>query len=294
MLKFPYIEPGTYLFRFMDHRADHFWPTVGDLLSQNKLFLNSRTKFNDPFDSQPIIEDDLTNSSIRKYFNHVLEDPFNPNRSAISTARILEMKATGRTHLTKKSIQEIKTELFKNAHEFLDTAGLLSFSLTADNPLLWGHYAASFSGICAVFRRGTSADSALSVCATVTYVDRRPRLLLSLLHRLATLQMDNLPYDRIADEVFYLAFLHKSGHWAHEREARIYFPFNALKKLPFKPDELVGFILGPKSSEDLEMKMRDQIGALRPSISLDRSTLSENDFRIVIPHRFVRQHAHAA
>jgi hypothetical protein len=278
----------------MDHRADYFWPAIGDLLSQNKLFLNSRTKFNDPFDSQPIIENDLSNSSIREYLKHMLEDPLNPNRSTLSAARILEMRATGRTHPTKKNIQAIRAELLKNAHEFLDTAGLLSFSLTANNPLLWGHYAASFGGICAVFRRGAAADSALSVCATVAYVDHRPRLSLSLLHRLAATRMDNLPYDRIADEVFYLAFLHKNSHWAHEQEARIYFPFSALKKLSFKPEELIGFILGPKSPSELETKMREKITALRPSISLDKSALSENDFRIVIPHRFMRQHAHAA
>ncbi len=278
----------------MDHRADHFWPSIRDLLCEHKLFLNSRTKFNDPFDSQPIIEDDLSSSAIRDYFKHTLENPFNPNRSAIGVARILELRATGRTHLKRKNVQGIKTSLLKLAQEFLDTAGLLSFSLNADNPLLWGHYAASFSGICAVFRRGISADSALSVCAKLTYVNRRPRLSLSLLHELATRRMDNLPYDRIADEVFYLAFLHKSIHWAYEQEARIYFPFSAFKKLSIKPDELVGFILGPQSSDAVAKKMRDEIKEWRPQIALHKAELSRNDFRIIIPHQFSNLHANAA
>jgi hypothetical protein len=294
MERFPYVEAGTHLFRFMDPRANHFWSAVADMLAEQKLFLNSRTKFNDPYDSQPIIDGDLSNSAIRDYFKYTIEHPFNPNRSLKSTARILDMRATGRTHLNKKSVQNIKTELLKNASEFLDTAGLLSFSLTAENPLLWGHYAASFTGICAVFRRGKSDDSALSVCARVTYVDRRPHLPLSLLHELARLRMANLPYDNIADEVFFLAFLHKSSHWSQEQEARIYFPFNAFKKLPFNPNELIGFILAPNSSDEFERKMREEIKARRPSVAVYKSSLSRNDFRIIIPHQFTHHRPHAA
>jgi hypothetical protein len=65
----------------MDHRTTYFWPTVVDMLSNHTLFLNSRKNFNDPFDSQPIVKNDLSNSALRNYLNRATKDPFNPERS---------------------------------------------------------------------------------------------------------------------------------------------------------------------------------------------------------------------
>jgi Protein of unknown function (DUF2971) len=278
----------------MDPSSQYFWPAIVDFLSEQKLILNSRTNFNDPYDSQPTIENDLSNSAIRSYLQDAIQHPFNPSRSLLSTARLLELKASSRTCLSRKNIEDIKSGLHRSAKEYLDSAGLLSFSLTADNPLLWGHYASSFTGVCAIFRRGTSANSALSLSARVAYVDKRPHLPLSLMHELARRRRGNTGLDDIATQIFFLSFLHKSTHWAYEQEARIFHPFHAYKKLPFDHDELIGFILGPHSSGDLERKMRDQISTRRPLVSLHRSALSQNDFRIIIPHKFLQHHTHAA
>jgi hypothetical protein len=286
MEKLRYVEPGTFLFRFMDHRTNYFWPTIAEMLSENKLFLNSRTKFNDPYDSQPIIVDDMRNSAIRAYLRDMLENPFNPARSLQSVAHILEMKSTGKTQLSKIHIENIRANLRANANEILDKAGLLSFSMTAENSLLWAHYAASFAGLCAIFRRGTSMSSSLSVCAKVKYVRERPQLRQSLLHELGMRVMANGPSDDVANEVFLLSFLHKSDDWEYEREARIFHPFHAFRKLPFEPQELIGFILGPKSTAELEAKMKHEIKARRASLSLYRASLSATDFKIIIPHKF--------
>jgi len=138
MENIPYIETGTYLFRFMDPRGQYFWPSITNMLSQNILVLNSRRNFNDPFDSQPIIDNDLSNSAIRDYFRNMLEEPFHPRRSLAGAFRILELKTSGKTNLNKKHVENIKAGLHKSAKEILDLAGILSFSLTAENPLLWG------------------------------------------------------------------------------------------------------------------------------------------------------------
>jgi hypothetical protein len=294
MNEIPFIDAGTYLFRFMDPRSPYFWPSVVDLLSEHHLTLNSRTRFNDPYDSQPIIVRDLSNLAIRRYLQDALQNPLNPTRSPLSAARLLHLKASGRTQFRRKNIEDIKLGLHESAKEYLDSAGLLSFSLTAENPLLWGHYAASFTGLCAIFRRGTSADSALSLSARVAYVDRRPRLPLSLMHEVARRQRAKIDFDEIAKEIFFLSFLHKSNHWAYEQEARIFHPFHAYKKLPFDPNELIGFLLGPNSSVELESRIKNEVAARRPSVSLDKAALSQTDFRIIIPHKFARHHANAA
>jgi hypothetical protein len=282
----PFIKAGTHLFRFMDPRTKHFWPTINDMLSQQVLFVNSRRHFNDPYDSYPIIENDLSSLAVRAYCDEMIQNPFNPNRTVTGMARILDLKASGRTRLTKKMVENIKAEMRQATDDFLDTAGLLSFSLTAENPLLWGHYAASFTGVCSIFNRSTSMSSSLSMCATVSYVDRRPRLPMSLFHEMSTKRMSSQPYDDLTNEIFFLSFLHKSNHWAYEQEARIFFPFSALKKLSFDAAELIGFILGPRSAPELEGKMRAEITARRSSVGLYNSSLSRNDFRIIIPHKF--------
>jgi hypothetical protein len=294
MTDIPYIEPGTYVFRFLDPRGPHFWPAIADMLSERRLFLNSRTNFNDPFDSQPIIDNDLSNSAIREYCQDALRNPFNLNRSPLSIARINEFKESNRTHLTKRNVEGIKTYLRRSIEKYLDTAGLLCFSLVAEDPSLWGHFAASFTGICAVFRRSTSTASALSMCARVAYVRRRPQLPLSLFHEMTRRWMSNEPHDDLANEIFFRSFLHKSAHWQSEQEARIFLPFEALKKASFEYSELVGFILGAKCSPDLENKLRREIAARRGATEVCKSVLSCTDFRIMIPHKFTNQHARAA
>jgi hypothetical protein len=288
-----YVQPKTYLFRFMDHRAVHFWTAITDMLSEQMLFLNSRTKFNDPYDSQPVIDNDLSSSEIHDYVNHAIDHPFNPKRSLESVARLMQMKATG-ARLDKKNVDRFKAGLRERTTAYLNTAGLLSFSTTAEHPLLWAHYAASFAGLCAIFRRGASIKSALSICAKVAYVDERPRLHLSLFNELSKRLMAKAPCDDIANEIFFLSFLHKSNHWTHEQEARIFYPNYALKKLPFEANELIGFILGPNSSNDLEQKIREEIKRRRPSIGLYKASMSQSRFRIIIPHEFTHYHSRAA
>lgn len=264
------------------------------MLCEQTLFLNSRSKFNDPFDSQPTIKDDLPASAIRNYLNEMMQNPLNPIRDASTIAKILQLKSLGKTHLNKAQIENIKKGSRQNAFEYLDECGLLSFSLTAENPLLWGHYAASFMGICAVFRRSNSIQSALSICAEVSYVEKRPQLPLSLLFELATNRIAGSPIDEVADRVLSLSFLHKDSHWSSEQEARIFYPFKAFKKIKFDTKELVGIIFGPKSPPELVDRLSVLVRSQRPVVSLHQASLSQTEFRIIVPHNYLRSQIAAA
>ena len=286
MEKIPFIPPSTYLFQFINPIAEHFWSAITDMFTKQELFLNSRTNFNDPFDSRPIVKNDLSNLAIRNYCEEAFQNPFNPLRSSASIAEIMQLRSAGRMRLSSKMIEGIKNYMRTATDDYLDDGGLLSFSLTAENPLLWGHYAGSFKGICAVFKRSNSTASALSMCSKVSYVDVRPILPMSLFHEMATSRMSGMPHEDLANDIFYLSFLHKSSHWSYEREARIFYPFGALKKLPFESNELIGFVLGPKSSSDLVQRLRNEIAAAKKPVALHKSFLSDRDFRIIVPHEF--------
>ncbi|WP_157169999.1 DUF2971 domain-containing protein [Afipia clevelandensis] len=229
---------------------------------------------------------DLKASAIRKYFAHILQNPFSGARSAKSIEKLLRLQEQGRTRLTKKNIESLKSKSKQNAFDYLDRCGLSSFSRTVDNPLLWGHYAASFSGICAVFKNSGSRTSAFSICADVLYVDQRPELPLSLIFDLGTSAMTGRSESDIndfADRAFFLSFLHKDARWAYEREARIFFPFRAQQKVKFESDELVGIILGPNSTAELKSELLHELKLRRSSVPLFQATLSETEFRIEIP-----------
>ena len=71
-----YVEPGTYLFRFLNPNSSHFWSAVTDILAEQNIFLSSRTQFNDPHDSNPEIEDDLSSSIIKAYAREMLANPW--------------------------------------------------------------------------------------------------------------------------------------------------------------------------------------------------------------------------
>jgi hypothetical protein len=65
---------------------------IANMLSEQTLFLNSRTKFNDPYDSRPIIQNDLSSSAIRDYCEEMFRNPFNPKRSFSGVAQIMALE----------------------------------------------------------------------------------------------------------------------------------------------------------------------------------------------------------
>jgi len=272
----------------MDHRTDHFWRAITDILAEQKLYLTSRTKFNDVYDSHPQIEDDLSLSIIRKHATELIFNPWHPTQDSSLIPLILKLKEQGKTRLNREQLNNIKTETQRNAIEFLDECGLTSFSLKADHPLLWAHYAGGSTGVCIVFRRSTSMQSALSLCARVSYVEQRPRLPLRLIYEMVRARRENKSTEEFENRIFFLSFLHKAQEWQYESEARIFNPFYASKKVQFNRDELIAMIIGPKSPSDLEGRLRRMVSELAPAVQIHRASISRNGFEIVIPKAVVQ------
>lgn len=283
MHEIPYVEPGTLLFRYLNPQTQYFWSALGEILSEQKIYLSSRTGFNDVFDSRPEVIDDLKDTDIRRDARALVRNPWASNLEPAEIRKLIDIGKRRRNLLSKKQIKNLKLALTRTANEFLDQCGLSSFSLSSKQPLLWGHYAAGCTGICIVLKRNESLASGLSLCAKVSYVEVRPRLPLSLLYRMREAQRAGQPIDDITNEIFFLSFLHKDKAWEYEQEARIYFPFEASKKIRFEPDELVGIILGPTSSTDLEERIRAEVRQRAPSVQVVRAAIPAKGFEFVIP-----------
>ena len=95
----------------------------------------------------------------------------------------------------RRALREMKAELSK-------TNGILCFSKTWTNPVLWGHYSDKHRGICLGF------DVPSSILGKVQYVDSRP------------------PLPDVLDEAFMKRLLFtKFSHWQYEQEYRAYVQF---------------------------------------------------------------------
>ena len=106
-------------------------------------------------------------------------------------------------------------------HEF----GILSLSMTADNLLLWAHYAAEHRGLAveidptgAEFNRHTLRDQDFESAGPVKYSSVRPKI-------------------PETDEILFQHFFVKSPEWAYEREYRIVRKLeSALERKPARPE----------------------------------------------------------
>jgi hypothetical protein len=111
-----------------------------------------------------------------------------------------------------------------------DRFGILSLSETANNLLMWSHYADHHRGFAFVFNadhpffRGSSAGiGKLGVVQPVTYVSTRPS---------AAMFTPTLSLSRFVDQMIHDLFWVKNAEWQYEREWRLIYPLDRPKLYP--------------------------------------------------------------
>jgi hypothetical protein len=184
-------------------------PTRFDVLARNELRFTQPSFFNDPFDSRPYFRnlprmpqgpwdtfdvwEDAGSFDFSRYFCRYMETAVEANREIVPKLRGDELR------------------------QFLlsgigSTVGILSLSEVPDDPLMWGHYAASHCGFAIGFdtshpffrcTRHTSQPTP-DAFFPVHYAAERPR---------------RRSYEHVTARD---AFFTKSPHWAYEKEWRRY------------------------------------------------------------------------
>jgi len=115
----------------------------------------------------------------------------------------------------------------KNFDQQLNEVGIFSLSASADNPLLWAHYADEFRGVAI----GFSVEEGMKLadddhCIAVRYTDSLPSFNGSGYRKILTLSRDenDLPYAQskvsFADPTFKATVSTKSECWNYEKEWR--------------------------------------------------------------------------
>ena len=100
--------------------------------------------------------------------------------------------------------------------EFLDNVGICCFTEEMQNPILWAHYAGSYSGICAEFRTTDDRNHLFSHIAKVAYTSHRPTIRASQTGALQTVYGGSQDWGYIAQH----GICTKSADWSVEKEWR--------------------------------------------------------------------------
>lgn len=214
------------LFRFTALRKGTTRRTLASL-RYGTLFLQSPTKFNDPFDCQLVFDPALTPDEMDTVRYICSKQPNNPSAQAILNAIRRQGANAG------LAIQRAIEAAFQRA-------GICCFSETWENPLMWGHYADEHRGFCLEFEADTNALGGCSLLPALYSDGHFPARVFQFL------------VDRSA--FFAQMLLTKQMEWSYEREWRLIRHTGGL--LNPSPLRLKAVIFGCRSDAKNEAKIR--------------------------------------
>lgn len=180
-----------------------------DVLEKLVIRYTQPVLFNDPFDSKPIIINDLTKEQWRQIGEEELSDPKVADEflaAGMDRGTVLSMASGG---------SDVSDVLLAFLGSFI---GILSLSEVSDNIVMWSHYTGAHTGYILGFNADheyfTSKMDAPNhtQLMRVNYVDTRPHIELS----------QTKPID---------IYFTKSLQWAYEKEWRICKPILEAKKI---------------------------------------------------------------
>jgi hypothetical protein len=164
----------------------------------------------------------------------------------------------------------------KMKEELNATQGLICFSRTWSNPLLWGHYAEKHTGIALGF------DIPDALLSEVVYTSQRVRIEVDPATRAAKLD----------DKLINRLLLTKFSDWRYEEELRTFVQLDQLDKeaglyfLDFSPNlTLMEVILGPRCELPVE-RIRTLLRNDLPQVKVLKARMGFREFRVVEDRSF--------
>ncbi len=160
------------------------------------------------------------------------------------------------------SDREFRRVLTKTKKRMSESKGLLCFSATWKNPVLWGHYADKHQGLCLGF------EIPNHVVGKVNYVDAR------------------LPVPKsIDDEFMHQLLFTKFRHWEYEDEYRIYSQLNdeegGLYFSYFSEDLALKKVIVGDQSEVTRAQVASALGGLGSEVEAFKARAGFTKFEVV-------------
>jgi hypothetical protein len=160
------------------------------------------------------------------------------------------------------SDREFRKAMKKTKAQISKTKGLLCFSKSWKNPVVWGHYADKHRGICLGFE--VSGD----ILQKVNYVKER------------------LPRPAVLDEEFMKKVLFtKFDHWQYEQEYRMYIDLeeeiNGIYYAEFSDQICLKRVIVGEQSDVTRMQVTDALGKISKDVEMFKARAGFREFEVV-------------
>jgi hypothetical protein len=174
-------------------------------------------------------------------------------------------------HAANLGDKALRAAFVKAKEAFAKTRGLLCFSRSWQNPLLWSHYADKHSGLCLGF------DVPDSNLRPVTYIRRRLPVDLS-----ALTNATQLDPTMVESWIFT-----KYSHWKYEQEVRAFValeerdPETNLYFFDFSDDLRLATVIAGALATVTRQDISDALGTYASEVDLLKARLAFRSFRVV-------------
>jgi hypothetical protein len=219
-----YEHPPKYLYRY--EKVNHY--NMGNLLT-SRFFLSPPKNFNDPFDCSIFVGSfKCSDEESINLFNHLMKVAFEREMSFLysisNTAQREEMLNKYKTKIEKEyptkedKIEAVKKLLLDNVkqtqNEYLEKKGVVCFSETFENILMWSHYTDGHRGYCIEFDTTHFSYKRKERFYKVAYCDKFP----SFKPAQIILNFEKIRRNEFLNpqEIFTPIFT-KSKHWEYEK-----------------------------------------------------------------------------
>lgn len=274
----------------------YLYPDRSDVLLGRSIRFSSPAVLNDPFELKPhlaalaapeYIEAELNRTIPEVMREELAKLPFEL-QAQISTEALHEILSL-QIPLTKRNVHSMAKMLMPKlqelmARKFEELTGILCLSESADNLLMWAHYADSHRGFVIEFDERSPffdsrvhSDDELRHLRKVTYNSKRPSL-------------------SLMDVEDFSPFMTKGTDWEYEAEWRMIVPLDTASKIigegsqavhlfEFPAEAITSVVLGCRMTEQKKVEVR-QILAESQHYSHVRCVEAEIDnehYRVLIP-----------
>lgn len=218
------------------------------IFTTRQLYFNNPSNFNDPFDCNYVLDTSATAAEKTTYITNSMnaQGGFTPADINAAVTKALNNHASW-------------DQLVNGAKDrFLARIGVVCFSKTNENPLLWAHYTDKHQGVCLVF--DTKKDTVFfDKVLEIKYRENYPRI---------NFIRDRARFDELV--------LTKSNDWIYEQEVRAIKDNFGLQT--FNKNCLVGIIFGCKTDINEVTRVKNLLTANGYNISTQKAILRQASY----------------
>ena len=248
-------------------------------LSESYLWFSRPGELNDLFELPSKVPTSFEESDVRAYLRANITHHWANFGLAVPTGAALE------TFIDRLlgSHPEFAVTAFRKLQEARrEKVRIHCLSLRYDDPLMWAHYAASYSGVCLVYDFPQLAQAGPWFAVQVMYVDAPP-IYDPIAQSLAQLTALS-PYENYAAHFEHdqLQFGTKLRPWSHEQEIRLC-TLRPEAKHSYAPSALLGVILGPRLQPTLATSVRRAAATGREHVRIEYLVVDDDKDLLLVP-----------